>query len=216
MDFIVIEGNIGAGKTSLCTKIAQDFNARMMLEQFADNPFLPKFYKDPDKYSFQLELAFLADRHSQLENDLRERDLFKSFAVSDYYFSKSLIFAKNTLSGDEYSLYRKIFQIIYTSLPKPDLYVYLYVDPEKSIENIKKRGRSYEQDITLEYLTKIQKGYFDYFKQQKSFTFLILDMNHIDFVHNKLDYEIVKDAIFNKEYSPGINRVILKQENQLV
>ncbi len=209
LDFIVIEGNIGAGKTSLCNKIAKDYNARVMLEQFADNPFLPKFYKAPDKYSFQLELAFLADRFYRLKNDLMDRNLFKSFAISDYYFSKSLIFAKNTLSGDEYALYRKIFDIIYTSLPQPDLYVYLHLSPEKSIENIQKRGRQYEQDIQIEYLEKIQKAYFDYFKQQTNFKFLIIDTNNIDFVNKTTDYQKLKKSIFETNYPTGLNRIIL-------
>ena len=206
-NFIVIEGNIGAGKTSLTKKIAEEYNAKIVLEQFAENPFLPKFYKEPDKYSFQLETSFLIDRYNQLEKELKNYDLFKAFLISDYYFSKSLIFAKNTLQDDDYQLYRKIFNIIYTSLPKPDIYVYLHVRTSKLIENIQKRGRSYEQEINQNYLNKIQKAYFDYFKQQQDFSFLIIDTNNIDFVKNDNDFNKLKEVIFEKQYKKGINRI---------
>lgn len=209
-NFIVIEGNIGAGKTTLAKKIANEYNGQFIPEDFAENPFLPKFYKNPEKYSFPLELSFLADRFHQLNKEIRNRDLFKSFVVSDYYFTKSLIFSRNTLSDDEYGLYRRIFDIIYTSLPKPDLYVYLYLNIHNLMKNIKRRGRDYEREIKPEYLEKIQNGYFEYMKQhQKDYKFLIIDTNKIDFVRNKVDYDKLKDVIFNKEYKIGINRVIL-------
>ncbi len=209
-NFIVIEGNIGAGKTTLSEKIAKDFNAKLIPEEFAENPFLPKFYKNPEKYSFPLELSFLADRFHQLNTQISNRDLFKSFVVADYYFTKSLIFAKNTLSDDEYNLYRKIFNIIYTSLLKPDIYVYLYLDINNLMKNIKKRGRDYEKNIEVSYLEKIQNGYFEYMKQHREeYKFLIIDTNKIDFVRNPEDYEKIKDIIFNREYKLGINRVIL-------
>jgi len=208
--FIVIEGNIGAGKTTLAKKIAKDYNAQLIPEDFAENPFLPKFYKNPEKYSFPLELSFLADRFYQLNKEIRNRDLFKSFVVSDYYFTKSLIFARNTLSDDEYGLYRRIFNIIYTNLPKPDLYVYLYLDINNLIKNIKRRGRDYERDIKPEYLDKIQKGYFEYMKQHRDeYKFLVIDTNKIDFVKETSDYKKIKDVIFNNDYITGINRIIL-------
>lgn len=206
--FVVIEGNIGAGKTSLVKKIATDFNAKTIFEQFADNPFLPKFYKDAEKYSFPLELSFLADRYQQLKNELSS-DMFKSFVIADYYFTKSLIFSKNTLQDDEYKLYRRLFNIILNSLPKPDLYVYLYLSVHNLQKNIKKRGRDYEKTITSDYLENIQKGYFSYFKQQKKQRFLVIDTNNVDFVNNENDYNKIIDVVFKKEYSPGINRVIL-------
>ena len=209
MNFIVIEGNIGAGKTSLTEKIANDYNAKIVLEQFEDNPFLPKFYKDPDRYSFQLELSFLAERYHQIKKELRDLDLFKTFIISDYYFTKSLIFAKNTLKDDEYKLYRKLFNIINAALPKPDLYVYLYLKPYNLIRNIRKRGRDYENRIKKEYLNKIQKSYFEYFKQQPNFKFLIIDTNNIDFVNEEGDYQEIKKVIFEKDYKLGLNRVIL-------
>jgi len=209
-NFIVIEGNIGAGKTSLARKIADEYNAKLIPEEFAENPFLPKFYNNPEKYSFPLELSFLADRYLQLNNEIRDRELFKSFIISDYYFTKSLIFARNTLTDDEYNLYRKIFDIIYTSLPKPDIYVYLYLDINNLKKNINRRGRLYEKDIKLEYLDKIQKGYFEYMRMHSDeFKFLVIDTNKIDFVRNQNDYNEIKKIIFENEYDIGINRVII-------
>ncbi len=207
-DFIVIEGNIGAGKTSLARKISNDFNAKLVLERFAENPFLPKFYEEPERYAFQVEVTFLIDRYQQLIDDLQHFELFKTFVVSDYYFSKSLIFAKNTLEDAEYQLYRRIYTIIYKNIPKPDLYVYLHVGVDRLLENIKKRGRPYEKNIKAEYLEKIQKGYFEYFNEQTDFTFLILHTNDLDFVENEQDYKKIIDAIFAKRYPKGINHVL--------
>lgn len=205
--FIAIEGNIGAGKTSLATLIAEEYNAKLILEQFEDNSFLPKFYKEPDKYAFPLEMSFLASRFQQLKDELGNQDLFKSFTISDYFIIKSLIFAKKTLAEDEYSLYTRFFNIVLNQLPKPELLVYLHVDTPKLQANIKKRGRSYEQEIKDEYLEKISDGYFEFIKQQTSFPIVIVDTNNIDFVHNKEDYHKMI-SIINKEYSPGIYRVI--------
>jgi len=209
LSYLVIEGNIGAGKTSFAKKISSELNAKLILEQFADNPFLPKFYKEPDKYSFQLELSFLAERYHQLNKELTSRDLFKAITIADYYFMKSLIFARSTLKDDEYNLYRQIFDIIYKSIPKPDLYVYLHQDIPRLKKNIKKRGRDYEQDISEEYLEKLQNGYFDFFKKQEDIAFLIIDINRLDFVENQDDYEKIKKIIFQKKYEKGINRQII-------
>jgi len=209
LNYIVIEGNIGAGKTTLAKMIAHEFNAKLILEQFADNPFLPKFYKEPEKYSFQLELSFLAERYQQLNNELTSRDLFRPFTVVDYYFMKSLIFARSTLKEDEYNLYRQIFQIIYKSIPKPDLYVYLHVDVNNLRSNIAKRGRDYEQSISAEYLSKIQDGYYDFFKQQSDIAFLIIDSNNMDFIENQSDYAKMKELIFNRKYEKGITRITI-------
>jgi len=207
MQYLVIEGNIGAGKTTLSTMIAQEMNAKLVLERFADNPFLPRFYNDPDRYSFPLELSFLADRYKQLNNELRSVSLFQPLIIADYFFMKSLIFANNTLKGDEYNLYRQIFEIIYNSIPKPDLYVYLHLSTEKLLENIHKRGRDYEQRITAEYLDEIQKGYFDFFKQHPEYTFLVIDTSNLDFVSNHVDYLKLKKVIFDQSYIKGIHRV---------
>jgi deoxyguanosine kinase len=208
-NYVVIEGNIGAGKTTLARKIADQFNARLILERFADNPFLPRFYEDPGKYAFPLELSFLADRYKQLQGELVSQDLFKSFTVADYYFMKSLVFAASTLTGDEYNLYRQIFYIIYGSLPKPDIYVYLHLNPEKLILNIEKRGRNFEQSISKEYLKKIEESYFSFFRQNPDNRYLILDINNVDFVENADHYRLITDTIFYDEYPVGINRVIL-------
>jgi deoxyguanosine kinase len=208
-NYVVIEGNIGAGKTTLATRISDQFNARLILERFAENPFLPKFYDDPEKYSFPLELSFLADRYKQLKEELVEQDLFKSFTIADYYFMKSLVFAASTLTGDEYNLYRQIFYIIYGSLPKPDIYVYLHLRPDRLLQNIEKRGRNYEKSITGDYLQKIQDNYFSFFKQNPENKYLIIDINEIDFVENETHYTRMVDTIFHDEYPPGVNKVIL-------
>jgi deoxyguanosine kinase len=197
-NYVAFEGNIGAGKTTLATKIAEDFNAKTVLERFADNPFLPKFYEDQNRYAFPLEMSFLADRYQQLSDDLAQFDLFKDFLVADYHIFKSLIFAKITLAEDEYRLYRNLFDIIYKEMPKPDLYIYLYQNSERLLQNIKKRGRSYEQKIPAEYLDKINSGYLDYIKSQTELNVLIIDVSDRDFVKNQQDYLYVLDEIKKK------------------
>jgi 2-amino-4-hydroxy-6-hydroxymethyldihydropteridine diphosphokinase len=197
-NYVAFEGNIGAGKTTLAMKIAEDFNAKTVLERFADNPFLPKFYKDQNRYAFPLEMSFLADRYQQLSDDLAQFDLFKDFLVADYHIFKSLIFAKITLAEDEYRLYRNLFDIIYREMPKPDLYIYLYQNSERLLQNIKKRGRSYEQKIPAEYLDKINNGYLDYIKSQTELNVLIIDVSNRDFVKNQSDYLYILDQIQQK------------------
>jgi 2-amino-4-hydroxy-6-hydroxymethyldihydropteridine diphosphokinase len=187
-NYIAIEGNIGAGKTTLSTKLAEDCNAKLVLERFADNPFLPKFYKDQSRYAFPLEMSFLADRYQQLSDDLAQFDLFKDFVVADYHIFKSLIFAKVTLQEDEFRLYKTMFDIIHKEMPKPDLYVYLYQNTDRLLENIKKRGRSYEQEIPADYLEKINQGYLDYIKTQTDLNVLIIDVSDLDFVKKQEDY----------------------------
>jgi deoxyguanosine kinase len=209
LNYLVIEGNIGAGKTTLAKMISERYQTKLVLEQFADNPFLPKFYENQEQYSFPLEMAFLAERYNQLNRELSHFDLFSPFTVSDYYFMKSLIFAQNTLQPDEYNLYRQFFTIIYDKMPKPDLYVYLHKNTDLLLKNIALRGRDYETYITKEYLEKITHGYFSYFKQQSDFPILILDTNDIDFVNQPIDFEKVIQLIFNKPYSKGINRIAL-------
>ncbi|MBN2634199.1 MAG: deoxynucleoside kinase [Bacteroidales bacterium] len=208
-NYVVIEGNIGAGKTSLATRISEEFNARLILEKFEDNPFLPKFYDDPEKYSFPLELSFLASRYRQLREELVSQDLFRSFTVADYYFMKSLVFAASTLKGDEYNLYRQIFYIIYGNLPRPDIFVYLHLSADRLLGNIRKRGRSYESTITTDYLQKIQDSYFSFFRQNQGIRYLVIDTENIDFVAEENDYRKLIDTIFNREYETGLNRVIL-------
>lgn len=207
-NYIVIEGNIGAGKTSLAKMLAEEYQANLLLEKFEDNPFLPKFYKNPDKYAFHVELSFMATRYQQLVNDLPYQNLFKTFSLADFYFSKSLLFAKNTLSEPEFHLYRQIFNIIYKSIPRPDLYVYLHMDVDRLLENIHQRGREYEQDLDRGYLKNLEREYFDYLKQQTNMRILILDMNKIDFIKNNSDYQSVKNTIFKEKHPTGISRYI--------
>jgi len=194
-NYIAIEGNIGAGKTSLAEKIAYDFNAKLILERFADNPFLPKFYDDAQRYAFPLEMSFLADRYQQISDDLSQLDLFKDFIVSDYDVFKSLIFSKITLSEEEFKLYRKLFYLMYKDIAKPDLYVYLYQNTQRLQENIKQRGRDYEKDIADDYLEKINAGYLEFLKNQTDFNVKIIDISNKDFVKSRDDYLDILDAI---------------------
>ena len=187
-NYIAIEGNIGAGKTSLTHKIAQDFNAKLILERFADNAFLPKFYKEPERYAFTLEMSFLADRYQQISDDLSQLDLFKDFMISDYDVNKSLIFSKVTLPEDEFRLYRKLFYQVYKDIAKPDLYIYLYQNTTRLQENIKKRGRNYEKDIKADYLEKINTGYLEFLKSQPELNVKIIDISDKDFVKHREDY----------------------------
>lgn len=187
-NYIAIEGNIGAGKTSLATMISKDFNAKLILERFAENPFLPKFYEDAKRYAFTLEMSFLADRYQQISDDLSQLDLFKDFIISDYDIFKSLIFSKITLPEDEFKLYRKLFYLMYKDIAKPELYVYLYQNTTRLQENIKKRGREYELNIENEYLDKINSGYLEFLKNQSELHVKIIDISERDFVDNRKDY----------------------------
>jgi len=187
-NYIAIEGNIGAGKTSLATQMATDFNAKLILERFKDNPFLPKFYKDQQRYAFPLEMSFLADRYQQLLEDIKQFDLFKECVIADYDAYKSLIFAKVTLAEEEYALYKKLFHLMHKELPKPDVYIYLYQNTERLLGNIKKRGRKYEQSIEADYLKKINDGYLEFVKNQHDESIKIIDISELDFVKNRKDY----------------------------
>ena len=208
-DYIVVEGNIGTGKTSLAGRLSADFNTRLILERFADNPFLPLFYEQPQRYAFPLELSFLADRYQQLKDELTSPELFRQQTISDYLLSKSLIFANITLKNDENQLYQRLFHIINPHLPKPDLLVYLHKDIEKLRSNIKSRGRDYEQNISNDYLENLEKGYWEFFKQQDSFPILVIDTNNVDFVKNDKDYQKILDLL-EMDYTPGIHRVLLE------
>lgn len=197
LNFVAIEGNIGAGKTTLANKIARDFSGKLILERFADNPFLPKFYEDKNRYAFPLEMSFLADRYQQFTDDTSQPDLFSDFMVSDYDIYKSLIFAKVTLQEEEFRLYRKLFHLMYKDVIKPDLYIYLYQNTERLLQNIKKRGREYEQSIPPDYLDKINHGYFEHMKTQNDLRVLVIDISDKDFVKRSSDYEEILDTICN-------------------
>lgn len=197
--YLTIEGNIGAGKTTLSHMIADEFNGKLVLEQFADNPFLPKFYEDMDRYAFPLEMSFLADRYQRLQDDIAQFDLFTDFVVSDYDVFKSLIFAKITLQEEEFKLYKKVFDLMYVNLPKPGLYVYLYQNTERLLKNIKERARDYEQKISAEYLEKINKGYFQFIQSKSDFKFKIIDISSYDFIKNREDYIAILNQLTEDE-----------------
>jgi len=205
-DYIVVEGNIGTGKTSLAKRLSADYSTRLVLERFAENPFLPLFYDQPGRYAFPLELSFLADRYQQLSDELSSQDLFRQQTVSDYILSKSLIFANITLRDDENSLYQRLFHIINPQLPKPDLLVYLHKDTGALKENIEKRGRSYEKNITEDYLKKLEDGYWSYFKQIHDVRIVVIDSNELDFVSNESHYRHILDII-DRDYETGIHRI---------
>jgi len=187
-NYIAIEGNIGAGKTSLAQMVADEFNAKPIFERYKDNPFLPKFYEEPDRYAFPLEMSFLADRYQQLLDDIGQYDLFKDFLIADYDRYKSLIFAQVTLQEEEYALYKRLHEMMYKDMPKPDLYIYLYQNTERLLENIKSRGRAYEQSIEASYLEKINQGYLDFIKSQHHLNVKIIDISDYDFVKHRSDF----------------------------
>ena len=204
--YIAIGGNIGAGKTTLATRLSKQFNTRLILEQFEDNSFLPKFYEDQARYAFPLELSFLADRFQQLKTQVSVQDMFHPVTIADYFILKSLIFAKKTLNGEEFNLYSRLFSIIENALPKPDLLVYLYLDIDRLQSNIRQRGRVYEQKIEDDYLLKIQEGYLDYIKQQQGLRVLLIDTNKLDFVAHAGDYDKLTSIIM-QQYPVGIHRI---------
>ncbi|MEG1555571.1 MAG: deoxynucleoside kinase [Bacteroidales bacterium] len=205
-NYIVIEGCIGAGKTTLAEMFAEDFNAELILERFADNCFLPQFYKDPVHYSFPVEMTFLVDRYQQLKTLLSQRDLFKDLVIGDYFIDKCIIFSKNNLQMDEYNLYSKVYEIISSFLPKPDLLIYLYNSAEKLLQNIAVRGREYEKNITADYLNNIQDSYMIYLKQHANIPILVVEANQLDFVKNSDDYRKIKDLVA-QNHPVGITRI---------
>jgi len=199
--FITIEGNIGAGKTTLAHLLSKHFNARLILEEFADNPFLPKFYENQRQYAFPLELFFMAERYKQLKDLLQTKDMFQNLTISDYLFTKCLLFAKVNLPDEEFLLYQKLFDIINPQLVQPDLLIYLHAPVNKLKENIKKRNRSYEQNIDSEYLFTLQETYTQYIRQHNMKT-LFIDASKSDFLGNDGHLKIVIDAL-DKEYENG-------------
>lgn len=205
-NYIVVEGCIGAGKTTLAKMFATDYNAELVLERFADNPFLPKFYKDPVHYAFPVEMTFLMDRYQQLKSLLSARDLFTEAVVGDYFIDKCIIFSKNNLLTDEYNLYKNVFDTISSFLPKPDLILYLYNDTQHLLQNIAKRGREYEQEITAQYLQDIQDSYITYFEQHPTLPILLVETARLDFVERKEDYDCLRRLIEEK-HAPGIHRI---------
>jgi deoxyguanosine kinase len=205
--FITIEGNIGAGKTTLAHLLSKHYNARLILEEFADNPFLPKFYENPGQYAFPLELFFMAERFKQQKEFLQQKDMFQTLTVSDYLFTKCLLFAKVTLPEDEFRLYQRLFEIINQQLIQPEILVYLHAPVNKLQANIKKRNRSYEQNIPDDYLFNIQETYTHYIKQHNIKT-LFVDVTHADFLHNDKHLQVIIEAL-EKDYDDGQHYITL-------
>ena len=194
-NFLVIEGNIGSGKTNLAKKIAEDFNGKLILEAFADNPFLPKFYKESETNALPLELFFMAERFQQLNDKKNTSDLFSKLIVADYSFFKSKLFAQNNLKEDELNLFNRLYDIMFYNVKKPELLIYIHSDVERLQKNIKKRGRKFELEIKDEYLKSIENKYLDFLKKQRDFPVLIIDVSSIDFVNNKSSYEKILNEI---------------------
>ena len=199
--FITIEGNIGAGKTTLAHLLSKHFNARLILEEFADNPFLPKFYENPGQFAFPLELFFMAERYKQLKELLQQKDMFQTVTVSDYLFTKCLLFAKVNLPDDEFRLYQRLFEIIHQQLVQPDILIYLHAPVSKLQDNIRKRNRVYEQKIPNEYLFNIQEKYTHYIKEHRVKT-LFVDASNANFLDNEKQLQVIIKAL-DKEYENG-------------
>lgn len=206
--YVVIEGNIGAGKTTLSRKLADELNWRLILEEFADNPFLPLFYEDPTRHAFSVELFFMTERHKQLQTHLSQGDLFQQGVLGDYFFLKTLLFARNNLTQEEYRLFQRLFTILNATFRKPEMIIYLHRPVEELLQNIHKRGRSYEQEMQGDYLQEIQEAYFGFFKAEKEIPILIVDMAGQDFIGNDTTYNAIKN-LFRQEYQPGIHHIQL-------
>lgn len=202
--FITVEGNIGAGKTSLAKMLGKHYNSKLILETFAENPFLPKFFEDAKRYAFSAELFFLADRYQQLHEQLKEFNLFNEYTISDYVFVKSLLYSKVNLTDDEFKLFQRIFHIMYPFLPEPDLLVYIHSSVDRIIKNIRKRGRNFEQSVSENYLLKIQNAYFNYLKQKPNLKILVINADNIDFVNNVDHFNKIVELLEN-EYQKGVN-----------
>jgi deoxyguanosine kinase len=199
--FITVEGNIGAGKTTLTHLLAKHYNARIILEEFADNPFLSKFYENPQQYAFPVELFFMAERYKQLKEMVHTKDLFQHVTISDYLFTKCLLFAKVNLPEEEFRLYQKLFDIIHQQLVFPDILIYLHAPVNRLQQNIRKRQRQYEQNIPDEYLYNLQETYTSYIKQHNIKT-IFIDASNADFLGNEKHLKVVLDAL-DKDYENG-------------
>ena len=205
--FITIEGNIGAGKTTLSHLLARHYNARLVLEAFTDNPFLPKFYESPQQFAFPLELFFMAERYKQLKELIQQKDMFQALTVSDYLFTKCLLFAKVNLPDDEFRLYQRLFEIIHQQLIEPDILIYLHSPVKTLQQNIKKRARPYEQNIPDAYLANLQETYLQYLKQRNRIT-LFVDAGSADFLSNDAHLETIIAAL-GRDYEAGLHYLTL-------
>lgn len=209
--FVAVEGNIGAGKTTFCNMIANNYGCKLILEQFTDNPFLPFFYENQERYAFPVELFFMTERHKQLQELLSQGELFQDLIVSDYFFIKTLLFAKNNLNAEEYRLFQRLFYVLNATFRKPDILVYLHRSVDNLLKNISKRGRDFEKDIKPEYLLSLQNAYFEYFKTEKEIPILIIDLEDLSFSQ---EGEVFKHLIelVGGDYSKGVNRINLFEQ----
>jgi deoxyguanosine kinase len=207
-NFIAVEGNIGAGKTTFCNMLAQDFDCRLILEQFTDNPFLPLFYDNPERYAFPVELFFMTERHKQLQEALATVDMFTPLSISDYFFIKTSLFAKNNLKDEEFRLFYRLFEVLNSTFPKPEILIYLHRSVDNLLKNIRKRGRGYESDISAAYLLEIQNVYFEFFRTEKNMPIVVVDVGDVDFTADKNAYTQLVD-ILNNSYQKGMTRITL-------
>ena len=207
--YIVIEGNIGVGKTTFCRKLQEKYDARLILEQFSENPFLPYFYENPERHAFSVELFFMTERHRQLQEELIQGDLFNQQIISDYIFIKTLLFAKNNLNEEEYRLFNRLFHVLNAHFKKPDLVVYLHRPVPNLLHQIKKRGRSFEMEINATYLENIQKAYFDFFKTDPEYPILVVGIDDLDFEKDNHAFELLNKLLLQK-YEPKVHYINLK------
>lgn len=206
--YLAIEGNIGSGKTTFCKRINDEYNCKMILEEFDDNPFLPLFYKDPERFGFTVELFFMTERYKQMERYLLTQDLFNEFTIADYTFTKTLLFARQNLNASEFRMFQQMFMVLDQNFPSPDIIVYFHRSVDILLENIAERGRGYEKDIKAAYLKKVQDAYFEYLRNILSIPVLIIDLDRIDFKRNDRDYDDVK-YLLSKKYQPGVHRITM-------
>lgn len=192
--YVAVEGLIGAGKTTLAKRLAADWNGRLVLEEFDDNPFLPRFYEEPERYAFSVELSFLAQRYHQLKR-VTEQDLFSACTVADYSIGKSLVFGGVTLQQDEAALFNDLYTIMYSDLPRPDLIVYLYLGMDRVHGRIRARGRSYEQRIGTEYLERLQERYLDHLQKLTGQRVLVIDLQDKDLMHDPVAYASLRTLL---------------------
>lgn len=204
---ITVEGNTGAGKTSLARMLSEEFEARLILEEFVDNPFLPKFYAEPERYAFTTEVFFLLDRHKQLKELMNgSYQLKEGLTITDYVLNKTLLYAEVNLKGDEYLLFKRLFQSLYADLPSSELIVYIHSSVPRLIQNIRKRGRGFEQVVRPEYLQQVEDLYFNYFEKNPDLTVAVIEADDLDFVGNKSHYEAIREAL-KGDFKKGVNRI---------
>lgn len=196
--YIAIEGVIGAGKSSLARKLADQLSANLIMEEFDENPFLEKFYDDRKRFAFQTQMFFLINRFKQ-QQQLNQQDLFAKYMVSDYIFEKDKIFAYLNLSGEELKLYETIFPLLERDIPKPDLVIFLQSGLDRLVENIKTRGRKFERNLTRAYLSELSEAYNNFFFKYNNTPLLIVNTSEIDFVNREEDFDELFSQVFRED-----------------